>query len=379
MSMPNKIHLSILDLGVENWNQWRNEHPDEQPDLINANLRDRDLSNANFSGAKLMWTNLRNTNLTGTIFMGANLSNSTLRGAIVNGTLFSKADLSVASLRGLDLRGANFMGATLYGANLSNTIMHQTWFKEANLIRAQLNSADLRGADLQFTLMVNTEVEGAILTDCLVHGASVWLLEGTPKDQSNLVITPSLPPRSPRDDADEPYITVDELEVAQFLYLLLNHKKLREVINSVTRRGVLLLGRFSDGGLEVLQAIAEKLRSEKYLPIIFNFDRPEGRNYTETVQTLVGLSRFVIVDLSGPSVPLELHATVPHYKIPFVPVLEEGRTYASMLSDILDNAWVLKPIVTFSSVQSLLDEIPLSIIAPAEDLIRNRNKKLSGL
>ena len=35
------------------------------------------------------------------------------------------------------------------------------------------------------------------------------------------------------------------------------------------------------------------------------------------MKTLVGLSRFVIVDLSGPSVPQELYATVPHFKVPF--------------------------------------------------------------
>jgi hypothetical protein len=116
-------------------------------------------------------------------------------------------------------------------------------------------------------------------------------------------------------------ITVDDLEVAQFIYLLLNHKKLRNVFNAVTERGVLLLGRFGGGGLEVLQAVADRLREEKYLPIIFDFDRPQNRNYTETVKTLAGLSRFIVADLSGPSVPQELYATVPHFKIPFVPIL----------------------------------------------------------
>jgi hypothetical protein len=60
----------------------------------------------------------------------------------------------------------------------------------------------------------------------------------------------------------EPVISVDDLEVAQFIYLLLNHQKLRNVLNTVTQRGVLLLGRFGDGGLEVLQTVAARLREQ---------------------------------------------------------------------------------------------------------------------
>jgi hypothetical protein len=48
-----------------------------------------------------------------------------------------------------------------------------------------------------------------------------------------------------------------------------------------------------------LQAIARELRRMEYLPFIFDFDRPAGRNITETVQILVGISRFVVVDLSA--------------------------------------------------------------------------------
>lgn len=109
-------------------------------------------------------------------------------------------------------------------------------------------------------------------------------------------------------------------------YLLLNHKKLRNVLNAITEQGVLLLGRFGGSGLGVLQAVAAKLREENYLPIIFDFERPRARNYTETVKTLAGLSRLIIADLSGPSVPQELYATVPISRSPSCPFwkLEEN-------------------------------------------------------
>ncbi len=55
--------------------------------------------------------------------------------------------------------------------------------------------------------------------------------------QSNLLITNPL--------ADEPVVTVDNLGVAQFICLLLNNAKVRDVINTITTKVVLILGRFT--------------------------------------------------------------------------------------------------------------------------------------
>jgi hypothetical protein len=51
--------------------------------------------------------------------------------------------------------------------------------------------------------------------------------------------------------------------------------------------------------------------SAEHLPIVFNFDKPETKDFTETVRLLGGLVKFVIADLSSPkSVPYELSAIV---------------------------------------------------------------------
>jgi hypothetical protein len=115
------------------------------------------------------------------------------------------------------------------------------------------------------------------------------------------------------------------------------------------------------------------------LPIIFDFKRPRDRNYTETIQTLVGMARFVVVDLSGTSVPQELMATVPHFKIPFVPILESGRRKYAMFADLLEYPWVLEPVVEFESVKELLEQIPEGIVRPAEERIAIRQKRLAAL
>ena len=69
------------------------------------------------------------------------------------------------------------------------------------------------------------------------------------------------------------------------------------------------------------------LRPLPYLPIVFNFDKPETKVFTETVRLLAGLSHFVIADVTNPkSAPLELQATVPEMMIPFLPIIEEDET-----------------------------------------------------
>jgi hypothetical protein len=62
----------------------------------------------------------------------------------------------------------------------------------------------------------------------------------------------------------------------------------------------------------VLDALRNALRSRGFLPIVFDFERPKGLDFTETIMTLAGMSCFVIADITNPkSAPLELQATVP--------------------------------------------------------------------
>jgi hypothetical protein len=257
---------------------------------------------------------------------------------------------------------ANLNGAKLHGADLSNANL-----SFATLMDADLTCVQLHKTNLMVTNLLRTDLRGTVLSGCYVHGASVWKVKVDSNTvQTNLEIT----------DVSEPTITTGDLEVAQFIYLLINHEKLRNAIDSITRKGVLLLGRFGGGGLDVLQTVAAKLRQMKYLPIIFNFDRPESRNITETVQTLVGISRFVIVDLSGPSVPQELYATVPHYKIPFVPIIESNKKTYAMAGDILEYPWVISPVIEFSSKEQLAGFVPIKIVAPAEKMVEERQTRL---
>jgi len=157
-------------------------------------------------------------------------------------------DLKRANLHGADLSGADLTGADLHGADLS-------W--------ANLKRANMRGADLHASTLIETDLTGADLTACRVYGVSAWALKLERTTQRNLVIT----------DWDQPEIAVDNIEVAQFVFLLLHNEKIRDVIDTIGKKGVLLLGRFTEGRMEVLERLRDKLRDLGYVPMVFNFDR----------------------------------------------------------------------------------------------------------
>jgi hypothetical protein len=118
---------------------------------------------------------------------------------------------------------------------------------------------------------------------------------------------------------------VDNLEVAQFLYLLLDNAKLREVIDTVTTKVVLILGRFTPERLAVLEALRRALRQHDYVPVLFNFEGPENQNVLATVVTVARLARFVVADVTdAKAVDQELQAIVPQIKVPVRPLLLEG-------------------------------------------------------
>jgi len=161
---------------------------------------------------------------------------------------------------------------------------------------------------------------------------------------------------------------VDNIKVAQFIYLLFTNKEIRDVIDTIGRKGVLLLGRFTGGRIAVLERLREELRKRGFVPMVFNFDKPEVKDFTETVRLLAGLSHFVIADITCPrSAPLELQATVPECMIPFVPILEKGEEPFAMFRDlwIKHREWVFDPI-RYPSVDRLIEVLDTEIVRPAQ-------------
>jgi hypothetical protein len=233
--------------------------------------------------------------------------------------LRTKPQLSQADLIGADLRAANLSEADLFKADLRKANLSR-----ADLSRADLSRTDLTGACLQLSILVQTNLSGATLDGCHVYGISVWDITCDGATQSDLVITPP----------GQAMIQVDNLEVAQFIYLILNNQKLRDVIETIARKVVLILGNFSPRRKIVLDAVREELRRRGYLPVLFDFEGPQRRDLTETISTLAHLARFVIADVTDPrSVPAELVAIVPHLSVPGQTLLLASEQPHALLED----------------------------------------------
>jgi uncharacterized protein YjbI with pentapeptide repeats len=367
--MANADHMAQFMKGVTAWNAWRRENNTVRPDLSEENLSDAnyawgklladlvgpdlrqakanlserlaplaglrredlvqtDLRGANFSEARLCEVNLTGANLFEANLSAADLTEARLYGtnlkdANLSGANLFRAKLHDSSLIGANLTGANLseaelISASLFFANLTGANLFQANLKAANLTRANLSGANLSEARLHGASLLNADLRGADLTGCHIYGVSAWRvkLDGDTKQQ-NLIIT----------GLDEPKVMLDNIEVAQFVYLLLHNEKIRDVIDTVGKKGVLLLGRFTESRIEILERLRAKLRELGFVPIVFNFDKPETKDFTETVRLLANLSHFVIVDITNPrSAPLELQALVPDYMVPFVPILEKGQS-----------------------------------------------------
>ena len=367
--MANPKHLKILRQGVTVWNDWRARErfisPNlrkanlEETNLHRANLREADLRGANLFKANVFEGDLRKANLAGACLHGANLAMADLREATLNGADLYDANLYHANLHGAHLHKTTLNGANLTGANLKEAALGGANLNRANLAGANLAGATLVGANLIRAVLVEADFADALLNGCKIYGVSAWgvkLSEHT--KQQGLIITPP----------QEPAITVDDLEVAQFVYLLLHNEKIRRVIDTVGKKSVLLLGQFTEGRIVVLEHLRDELRKRGYLPIVFNFDKPETKDFTETVRLLAGLSKFVIADLSGPkSAPYELGAIISQTMIPFQPIITAGERPFAMLRDLLSSYSdrVFQPI-EYSSVDRLIETMDAEIIGPAE-------------
>jgi hypothetical protein len=339
--MADQSHLKILQQGVEAWNSWLERNPFIEPDLSRA-----DLSRTNLSGADLSGKNLS----------GADLSNANL-----SGTNLSRADLTEAALRMADLFAANLFAASLSEADLSRANLDHAGLWAANLLETNLSGATLSDADLSRSSMVKTNLTGATLTGCRIYGISAWNLKLEGAIQQNLNVS----------DEGEPAIMVDNLEVAQFVYLLLNNERIRRVIDTITSKVVLILGRFTANRKRVLDAIRDELRQRGYLPILFDFEKPGGRDLTETISTLAHMARFIIADITeAKSIPAELQAIVPTLpSVPVQPLLLAPEPEYALFQHISRFPWVLDTYY-YANVDEVLASIEDKVITPAETKVR---------
>lgn len=398
-------------------------------DLGGCCLIGSNLSEADFTGAHLYQTNLENVNLSRTNFTGAHLVEANLSGTSIDGASFERADLRQvkmcnaegaarfshaqmdridmfagifdgsdfssatlvdARLEQISAMGAHFIATNLLRANLKNATLNspesmpnsaKTRFdmadlsqadlsfskmsfvnlRGANLSRATLNNTSLNYANLEEVRMIGTELKGATITGSSIYGISAWDLgidENT--KQGDLIIS----------KLGEAAISVDDLEVAQFMYMLMHNVGLRRVIDTITSKVVLVLGRFSEARKPTLDAIRLALKSQQFdlVPIVFDFDKPASRTTAETVSTLAGMARFVIADLSdAKSVLQELGTLVPSMpSLPIQSVILDSQQEPGMLDFLKRYPWFLE-VQSYADDEDLIARLA-QVIAPAMNM-----------
>ncbi len=321
--MANQAHVKRLLQGNKAWNVWRQES-NERPDL---------------SEAKLIGANLTRYNL----------DEADLRRAVLIQTQFRSARLNGANLSGANARFAVFSGAKLAGA-----VLQETDLRAASLRRADLSGANLQRAILRFASLVGANVKDADFRRAEVYGLSSWNVKGEPANQAGLVI---------REETGAVATTVDDLDTAQFLHMLRDNAKIADVIDTASKRTVLILGRFNKPNKRVLDALKAHLLAQNWVPILFDFDRPDSRDLTETVAILAHMTCFVIADLSGAkSLPQELSFIVPYLpSVPVVPLLRSRNKMYAMFGHFKRYPWV-HDTVHYSSINDLLSRVDKEVL-----------------
>jgi uncharacterized protein YjbI with pentapeptide repeats len=331
-------HEKILMNGVNAWNDWRDAAPTIRPLLYGSNLTKKAL------GRKLDEVN------------------------------FSNAVLIKADLQGQSLRKANFHEANLGGAYLECADLTEANFCRTDLYETKMQNAILTKANLQGTQLAKTDLTGATLIGCKVYGMSAWDLTLDGAKQQDLKIRYRLTGDYHSDEGiSETELLTDNLQLSQFMYMLLNNKNLASVINATTSKVVLILGRFTPRvRMDILRGTREALRKKTYVPILFDFPPPNNRDLTETIQLVGNLSKFVIADLTdAKSIPQELSHIVPNLpSVPIQPILLESqeREYA-MFEHWQHYPWVL-PVFLYRDREHLMANLDENVITPAMTPLR---------
>ena len=355
--------------GVQAWNRSRVDHPDyPRCDIYEEAIRGADLSRADLSGAELR----------SALLLGADLSGADLRGADLSNAWLHQADMTGANLEGARLDNALLMDAKLRDANLREASLREARIEGdkrlsypshivvgADLTGANLTSADLTGAQiwdssLDGVNLSGANIAGSTIVNARVHGVSIWDLRGKPSRQSQLIVT-----------TPAGRLEFNDLRAAVFANLLQNGLSLGDVVSISGKVTVLILGRFTDDNKNdnrklVLEGLRGKLETLGFNPVVFDFERPEDRDLTETIVSLAAMSLFVIADLTKPrSVPLELQATVPNLMIPFVPIIQRGEQPFAMFKDLLGKYdWVLN-LLEYDRLEKLLLAFKDAVVVPA--------------
>lgn len=340
-------YIALLKSGLEKWDAERSSNPAFRPNFRDINFVETfggpdfydlpEFSGIDFSNSDMNMASLRNCTFFNCNFDNAKLTFTDLVDAFFVNCTFRCTSMSVSKIG-----DATFENCLFEECDMSYCSAEETCFKGSSFTNTKMEHMSL----------VNTDFSNTILDGCHLYGISSWDLNLQNSLQKNLIITHN----------DMPMVTVDNIELAQFLYLMINNQRLRDVINTITSKVVLILGNFVPERKLILDQIRESLKKQDVIPVIFDFEKPSTRNLTETVRTLASMSKYVIADLSDPrSVPHEIASVAPHLpSVRFYPIIESGQKAFGMFADYSAYPWI-QPVKEYdkTQIETVVEQIVL--------------------
>lgn len=369
-------HLNMLKKGKKAWNEWiknswkevpriemhsnkplRNFKPPHHP-IVSADLSDCDLTTfKELRGFKFQKVNFSNCNLKGIDFTGSQFRKAQFQNSDMRNTKFDGCNCELTNFIDTNLNEASFKNAIVEGANFSNSSLFKTDFTKANLT----------GSKLMWAKIIETNFSNCDLTNARVYGASIWDTKLKDCIQSNIIITK-------RKDFE---ISVDNLEIAPFLYLIISNSKIKSVIETLTSKIVLILGRFTEDRKLILDRLKEKLQAQNYVPVIFDFQKPFNKDFIEPVLIIAQLAKFVIADFSDPKIVLEeVPLIVRNTSTVIIPILEDGqREPVTLLNLRVNQRSITKTFYYQSSEDLVINKLSL-LIETGNKLVQKMNKRI---
>ena len=305
-----------------------------------ANLFEANLENVKLSLAKLDGADLRGANLGGAILGGADLSGANLGGADLRAAYLSQANLSEA-----DLSRANLSTAIAPDARFEKARLFNTKFKEANLsgasfawadiVQVDFTKADLSRANLSSAWIAECDLMQARLVDCIVTGIRVTRpgLEGAKQSNLALAFGNAYP------------VWVDDLEIAQFVSIILESETLQATLGAPSSKLVLILGCFAGERKTLLDSMRGELKSAGYPTATIDFSNAALRQDTRILACLARLARFVIAEITESRGVLQALVSIVESAppVPIQIVHEQGAEPGRLNESMKRYNWVFAP------------------------------------
>ncbi|GGG37263.1 hypothetical protein GCM10011344_42580 [Dokdonia pacifica] len=359
MELTEKSIIDLIDQGAEEWNNWVKEltknvrgiklHSDKSlrnyqsyhislsiASLPKMKLSRRKFKQFDFSRLKIQSSEFNYVEFDDCDFFETQFDNSKFNYCIFKNCTFKKTYFI-----GANLNYSKFNNCKFIGCNLSKTEQYLTKYDNCTILYTYLKFANLTETHLYKTTIDSSKI----------YGVSTWGIKIEGSISKNLIITNDI-----EDNSSE--ISVDNIEIAQFIYMLIDNRKIRDVVTSLTSKVILILGRFTDERLEVLEGIKQKIRELGYIPVLFTFSPSLNRDLTETIQLIANISKMVFADITDPkSIPQELSTIIPNLpSLKVQPLLLEGNREYAMFEHWNRYPWV-EDIFEYSSEQHLLSNV----------------------